>query len=445
MVTKGAVEPILSVCSTVRLPDGSALPLDSMVTDLRTRFMALSHEGLRVLGVACRDDLAGCRELGAGDEKGMTFLGFLCFSDPPREAVGNTLRELAAAGIAMKLVTGDNRYAARHVAEMVGMDVSHILTGEDLRTMAAADLAVELTTTSVFAEIEPSQKEFLVRAFQHAGNSVGFLGDGINDAPALHAADVGISVDTAVNVAKDAASIVLLRKDLAVLADGVRLGRRTFSNTRKYVFITTSASFGNVASMAMATLFLPFLPLLPFQILLLNVLTDLPAMTIAADDVDAEELQRPGIWDIALIRRFMLVFGLLSSGFDLISFGVLRVVFDAGPTMFRTGWFLESVGTELAVMLVLRTRRPFFRSHPGRSLIISSALLALITLALLYSPLASGLGFDSLPPGLLLAIAVILACYVAATEITKRWFFRNDHVRQSGIITGPVRGVASGR
>ncbi len=438
MLTKGAVDSVLAVCTAVRCGDGHNVHISEREAELRSRFAELSRSGLRVLGVARRDNIDR-QTLDEADEAGMTFLGFACFSDPPKAGVGEVLRDLASAGISLRLVTGDNRFAARHVAEAVGMDAGRILTGDDLRVLPPDALVERARDVTVFAEIEPSQKDQLVRALRQGGNDVGFLGDGINDAPALRAADVGISVDTAVNVARDAASVVLLQKDLVVLTEGVRLGRRTFSNTRKYVFITTSASFGNVTSMAATTLFLPFLPLLPFQVLLLNFLTDLPAMTIAADAVDPEEIEQPGGWDIGFVRHFMLVFGLLSSVFDLLTFGALRFVFTAGPEVFRAGWFLESVGTELTVMLVLRTRRPFFRSKPGRGLTASTIALAAFTLALLLGPLGPTLGFASLSLPLLAAIGAILAGYVIATEATKRWFYTHAGPPHPGRLQGMTR------
>jgi Mg2+-importing ATPase len=273
---------------------------------------------------------------------------------------------------------------------------------------------------SVFAEVEPLHKERLVEALQASGEVVGFLGDGVNDAAALHAADVGISVDTAVDVAKQAAAIVLLDKSLTVVADGVRLGRQTFANTLKYIRVTTSANFGNMLSMAVAAVVLPFLPLLRRQILLLNFLSDLPGTTIATDRVDPEQLERPRAWDIRSIRGFMVAFGLLSTMFDLLTFATLRLVFGAGPALFRSAWFLESTATELAVMLVLRTNRRFFRSRPGRALLSTSVAVATITVALPYSPIAPTLGLVGVPGTILAALALLTTLYVATNELAKR-------------------------
>jgi Mg2+-importing ATPase len=365
-------------------------------------------------------------ELHPEAEQGLTFAGFLTFYDPPKPGVDRTLRELGALGISLRMVTGDNALAAAYTASAVGLDTTRVLTGEALRQMSDAALAQQVDTVTVFAEIDPVQKQRIIQALRHAGHDVGFLGDGINDAPALHAADVGISVESAVDVAKDSASIVLLEKDLDVLMQGVQLGRQTFANTLKYIFVTTSANFGNMASMAVVTAFLPFLPLLPLQILLVNFLTDLPGTTIATDSTDPEQVRRPGEWNIRFIRDFMIVFGLVSSVFDFLTFGVLRLGVHAGADLFRSGWFLESVGTELAVMLVLRTRRPFFRSRPGTLLLATSIGVAVVTVAIPFSPAAPMLGVVPVPLPVLAALALITAGYVLVTEVAKSWFYQRS-------------------
>jgi Mg2+-importing ATPase len=276
----------------------------------------------------------------------------------------------------------------------------------------------------IFAEIEPNQKQRIILALKKAGDVVGYMGDGINDAPALHSADVGISVDTAADVAKDAADLVLLEKDLSVLTAGVREGRRTFANTLKYVFMATSANFGNMFSMAGASLFLPFLPLLPKQILMTNLLTDLPEMTIAKDSVDAELVEKPRRWDIGFIRRFMITFGLLSSVFDYITFGVLLLVLHAGTREFRTGWFVESVASASLIVLVVRTRRFFLASRPHLALVIATSAVVAATFVMPYTPLAGVLGFGPLHPLFLLALIGILVAYGLSAELVKRFFYR---------------------
>jgi len=299
-----------------------------------------------------------------------------------------------------------------------------VLTGEELRRLSETALLQRVGEVDIFAETEPNQKERILAALRKAGNVVGYLGDGINDASALHAADVGISVDSAVDVAKEAADIVLLRRDLRVLAQGVRMGRQTFANTLKYVFITTSANFGNMVSMAGASLFVPFLPLLPKQILLNNFLSDFPSMTIATDLVDREQVERPRRWDIRFIRNFMLVFGLVSSVFDYLTFGVLLYLMRATEREFQTGWFVESLMTELFIVLVIRTQRPFFRSRSGTLLLTATLLVAGTTIFLPYTPLGALFGFVPLPAGFVLLLLAITAAYLWASELVKGWFFR---------------------
>jgi Mg2+-importing ATPase len=422
MITKGALENVLAVCTNAEHASGTA-DLAPLLPDLRTRYAALSSQGYRVLGVAIRD-LASATRLTPADESAMTFVGFLTFLDPPKSDAADTIRDLAAYGISVRMITGDNRLVAAHVGQLVGLDGGTVLAGDEVESLPDEALPARVQGVTVFAEIDPTQKERIIRALRAGGNIVGYMGDGINDAPALHAADVGISVDTAVDVAKESAAIVLLDKDLRVLLDGVRQGRRTFANTMKYVYTTTSANFGNMLSMAFAAAVLPFLPLLADQILLINFLTDFPATTIATDNVDPEDLKAPRSWDIRSVRDFMIVFGVVSSAFDFLTFGVLRIGFGADATLFRSGWFLESVTTELTVLIVLRTRRAFFRSRPSRLLAGASAALAAVTLGVLYSPIAAPLGLEPLPPALLLALIAITVGYVAATELAKRVFYR---------------------
>jgi Mg2+-importing ATPase len=290
--------------------------------------------------------------------------------------------------------------------------------------MSDGALLTQVGAADVFAEIEPNQKERIILALRKMGNVVGYMGDGINDASALHAADVGISVDSAVDVAKEAADIVLLEKDLSVLVQGVREGRTTFANTLKYVFMATSANFGNMFSMAGASLFLSFLPLLPKQVLLTNLMTDFPEMTIATDRVDTEMVAYPRRWDIKAIRKFMITFGLVSSVFDYLTFGALLFILHATPEQFRTGWFLESVVSASLIVLVIRTRNPFFKSRPSKSLFTATLLVAVVTLILPFTPLARLFGFGRLPIPFLLMLGIIITLYLIAAEITKTLFYR---------------------
>jgi Mg2+-importing ATPase len=424
MITKGALDHVLEVCTFVQ-EDGGSVPLDDgRLAHLQERYAAWSGQGFRVLGLAIRTVEPQARPYTRADEHDLTFAGFLLFFDPPKSGVQETIADLAELGVRLKIITGDNRLVALHTAQAVGLPVTGVLTGHDLDDLSDEALWQATERANLFVEVDPNQKERLILASQKMGHVVGYMGDGINDAPALHAADVGISVDKAVDVAKEAADLVLLERDLAVLHQGIVLGRTTFANTLKYVFITTSANFGNMFSMAGASLFLPFLPMLPMQILLTNFLTDFPAMAIAGDRVDREWVERPRRWDVRFIRNFMVTFGLVSSIFDYLTFGTLLLVVRATTGQFRTGWFLESVLTELLILLVIRTPKPFFKSRPGRLMLIGVLLVAGVTLVLPYSPLSGILGFTPLPVSLLLILGSITVLYVATSEIAKRIFYR---------------------
>lgn len=418
LVTKGAFESILQISTQAELR-GGFVPLETVRALLQGQFEKLSADGYRVLAIATRmlpDRVSVERD----DETEMVLRGLLAFHDPAKPGVTNAIRELASLGVALRLVTGDNHLAAQAIALEVGLSTGDVLIGTEIDRLTDAQLAERVTSVAVFAEVEPLHKERIVRALRASGSVVGFLGDGINDAAALHAADVGISVDTAVDVAKQSASIVLLDKSLEVVADGVRLGRHTFANTLKYIRVTTSANFGNMLSMAAASAFLPFLPLLPRQILLLNFLSDIPGLAIAGDAVDPEQVERPFAWDVSGIRNFMIIFGLLSSCFDIATFIMLRLAFDADASTFRSAWFIESTFTELAVMLVLRTRRTFFRSRPSRALLASSLGVGIVTIFLPFSPLAGALGFTAISALILATLAALTGAYIGANELAKR-------------------------
>ena len=426
LVTKGAFAQVLEVCSRVKTAAGE-VPLDSVRSALEARFAELSEGGLRTLGLAVRTLPAGAPDVcGKDEESDMTFLGFLAFFDPPKPGIEQTLADLAAAGLGFKLITGDNLQVAVRLARQVGITAPVTLTGAELRELSGSALAQRAERTDVFAEVEPNQKERIILALRKRGHVVGFLGDGINDASALHAADVGISVEGAVDVAKEAAEIVLLERGLDVLIEGVREGRRTFANTLKYIFITTSANFGNMLSMAGASLFLPFLPLLPTQILLNNFLSDFPAMAIATDRVDPELVDRPLRWNLRFIRDFMLVFGGISSVFDFLTFGALLWLLRATPGQFRSGWFVESVLTELLILLVIRTRRAFFRSRPSLPLEIATVLVTVLSVSLLYLPVNRFFELEPLPWPYLLVLGAITLAYAMASEAAKGWFFRRE-------------------
>jgi len=423
MVTKGALSNVLAVCSSSEIAEGTIGDIETVKERVQQHFEEFSLKGFRTLGVAYKDvgsDTVISRE----QEVGMTFLGFLILFDPPKPGITETLRELKHLGVSLKIITGDNRLLAANVSQQVELLNPHLLTGRDLHQMSDEALLKRVNEVDVFAEVEPNHKERIILALKKAGHVVGYMGDGINDASAIHTADVGISVDGAVDVAKEAADIVLLEKDLNVLVQGVREGRMTFANTLKYVFMASSANFGNMFSMAGASLFLPFLPLLPKQILLNNLLTDFPEMTIATDSVDRELVEKPRRWNIRFIRNFMLTFGILSSVFDYLTFGVLLLILHATTDQFRTGWFLESVISASVTVLVIRTRKPFFRSKPGKYLLMATLLIVVVTILFPFTPLAELLGFQPLSMTILLVIGMIVALYVIAAEITKRSFYK---------------------
>jgi len=421
MITKGAVSNVLNLCSSVELPSGS-----QNITGIRDRieqqFQMLGNEGFRTLGLAYKP-LGDISRIDKGHEVGMTFLALLVFFDPPKAGVVAALNDLRRLGIKLKVITGDNTPVAASVTRSVLGYEPNVLTGKELNQLSNDALRSRANVIDVFAEIEPSQKERIILALRKSGNTVGFLGDGINDASALHSADIGISVNSAVDVAKEAATVVLLEKDLRVLSAGVQEGRKTFANTLKYIYMTTSANFGNMFSMAGAALFLPFLPLLPKQILLNNFLTDFPAMAISTDVVDPELSESPRRWDIAFIRNFMIVFGIVSSLFDFLTFAVLLFILRAGREEFRTGWFVESVMTEVLIIVVMRTWKPFYKSMPSRPLTLAMIAVLLITLALPYSPLKGILGFTPLPIYSLMLLAFITLLYAGVSELIKNYFY----------------------
>jgi P-type Mg2+ transporter len=423
LVTKGALDNVLGMCTSVQADAGTA-PLDAAArAQIDARFEQWSGQGFRVLGVASRAVETREGSYTRADEQGLVFAGFLLFLDPPKADVRQTIVDLAKRGVKLKMITGDNAKVARHVAQAVDLPVKDTLTGRQLAAMSDEALMHAARRTTVFAEVDPNQKERIILALRKTGHVVGYMGDGINDAPALHTADVGISVDTAVDVAKDAADFVLLRKDLDILREGIDEGRRTFANTLKYVLTTISANFGNMFSMAVASVFLPFLPLLASQILLNNFLSDIPATTIASDRVDPQWVAKPRRWDTVFIRDYMVLFGLVSSLFDFLTFGVLLWLFQAAPEEFRTGWFIESLLTELVIALVVRTRGPFWRSRPGNLLMISTAIVTVLTLVLPYLPFTSIFGFVPLPAPLMLAMIGLTLAYVGAAEIAKKFFY----------------------
>lgn len=419
LVCKGAVGGILSLCNYAEV-DGVLRPFDATLKAAEeARVAAWCDAGLRALAVATRQ-LAPDSVLNPTTEAGLTLLGYVLFADPIKADVAQTIARLRERGVALKIITGDNRHVAAHVATAVGLSARRVVTGEDLLHLNRRRLQQRLGSVDVFAEVTPDQKERIIEAFRLAGHVVGYMGDGINDAPALRAADLGISVEGAVEAAREAADVVLLRQDLGVLLDGVVNGRASFANTLKYVAITTSANLGNMLSMAVASMALPFLPMLAKQILINNFLSDLPLLAVSTDSVDAQVLERPGRWDFRELLGSMVGFGLVSSLFDAMTFGTLLLLYGDTPALVQTGWFVESLLSELAIVFVMRTRLGIFASRPGGWLLGISIAVALCGVALPYLPISAATGLVPLPLPVLLGLLAIVLAYGAASELLKR-------------------------
>jgi Mg2+-importing ATPase len=426
LVTKGAPEAVLARCIDVP-------------SEAPTTLRRLFADGARVVAVATRD-ASGLAEAGPHDEQALRLVGFLTFVDRAKPDAGASIAKLNQLGIDVKIITGDNGTVAGTVCRNIGIDVDAVLTGSELEQLDDDALAEAIPGVTVFARVSPDQKSRIIKVARRTGVDVAFLGDGVNDAVALHAADVGISVESATDVAKDAADIVLLDKDLGVLADGVMEGRRIFANTLKYVLMATSSNFGNMFSAAGASLFLSFLPMLPSQILLNNLLYDVGQLAIPTDRVDAEVLARPAAWDIAFVRRFMSVFGPVSSIFDFMTFFVMLQILHANHSEFRSGWFVESLATQTLVVFLIRTRRvPFFRSRPSAPMIVTPVLCAAVGAILPFTPLATFLGFSTLPLSFFLILLGMIATYLVLVEIAKSRFYKREAVPRRPPTTSQER------
>ncbi len=422
MITKGAPEVVLDRCAVV--PDGA-----------RSALEALFSEGARVVAVATRpaEDI---KALTAEDEQGLTLEGFLTFADRPKADAGSAIAKLERLGVEVKIITGDNGLVAAKVCSDIGVGCAGVLTGSEVESLDDDHLEAAILTTTVFARISPDQKSRIIKVARRTGKDVAFLGDGVNDAVALHHADVGISVDSGTDVAKDAADVVLLEKDLGVLAEGVMEGRRIFANTMKYVLMATSSNFGNMFSAAGASVFLTFLPMLPSQILLNNLLYNAGQLVIPTDRVDPEALARPAAWDMKFIRKFMTVFGPVSSVFDFITFWVMLSVLHAGHVEFRTGWFVESIATQTLVVYVIRTRRvPFLRSRPSLPMLLVPTGAAVVGAILPYTGLANLLGFTPLPAQFFLILFGMVVVYLFVVELAKSRFYRAPHAKTPRIVS----------
>jgi Mg2+-importing ATPase len=427
LVVKGAPEDILCLSVSYEA-DGEAglLPLDKgALGNINAQFEQLSKEGFRVLGIASRQVGMDHPHAVVRDETELTFAGFAAFLDPPKESAKLALAGLGADRVAVKIITGDNELVTQHVCTQLGIPITGVLTGTEIQQLDDQALMARVEQVNLFCRVAPAQKNRIILTLKRRGHVVGYLGDGINDAPALHSADVGISVDSAVDVAKDAADMILLEHDLGVLHAGVLEGRRTFGNIMKYIMMGTSSNFGNMFSMAGASLFLPFLPMLPVQILLNNLLYDVSQLPIPLDRVDDDYLSHPRHWDMNFIRNFMLVIGPVSSIFDFLTFYIMLTVFRAGEALFHTGWFIESMATQVLVIFIIRTRKNPFKSRPTPWLAACSLTVVAVAVLLPFTPAGGHLGFVAPPAFFFLVLTAMLIAYLLAVEWVKQWFFRH--------------------
>jgi len=429
LICKGAVEEILSVCHQVRHGD-QVEPLDAtLLARIRQVTAELNAEGLRVVAVAASERPPTQDTYGLGDERELTLIGYVAFLDPPKESTAPALKALAEHGVAVKVLTGDNELVTAKICREVGLAQQGLLMGNDIEDMTDAELAVAVETTNVFAKLTPAHKERIVRLLKANGHVVGFMGDGINDAPALRTADIGISVDSAVDIAKEAADIILLEKSLMVLEEGVLEGRRTFANMLKYIKMTASSNFGNVFSVLVASAFIPFLPMLPMHLLVQNLLYDISQIAVPFDNVDDEMLMRPQRWQPAEVGRFMLFFGPISSVFDITTFALMWYVFGANSpehqTLFQSGWFIVGLLTQTLVVHMIRTPKvPFLQSRAAMPLMVMTGVIMAIGIFLPMGPLAHYFKLQALPPLYFVFLPVILAAYVALTQAMKRFYIR---------------------
>lgn len=426
LVVKGSPEDMLKLSTQYALGEMQIpQPLDSAaIVRLKALHDKLGAQGFKVLGIAWKPEAADHLHAVVDDETELIFAGFAAFLDPPKPSAAHALKALEAGSIKVKIVTGDSELITRHVCEQLEISVAGVLTGDEIQQLDDASLMVRVTEANLFCRVTPAQKNRIILSLKAQGHTVGYLGDGINDAPALQSADVGISVDSAVDVAKAAADMILLRQDLNVLHAGVMEGRRTFANVMKYIMMGTSSNFGNMFSMAGATLFLTFLPMLPMQILLNNLLYDFSELPIPMDNVDNDYLAHPKHWDINFIRNFMWVVGSVSSVFDFLTFFIMLKVFEAGQALFQTGWFIESIATQVLVIFIIRTQGSPFKSRPNSVLTITSLAVVLLAAALPFTPVAGLLGFTPPPPAFFLILVVMVLCYLATAEFVKRMFYR---------------------
>jgi Mg2+-importing ATPase len=423
------VEEVLSLCTRVEVKGEVIEVLPEHDAKRRQLADELNGQGFRVIALAYKQMPGASDEpvYAVKDESDLILLGFLAFLDPPKDTAMEALKRLHSLSVDVKVLTGDNEIITAYICKEVGISVEHLLLGSQIEKMSETELAEAASATSVFARLAPANKEHIIRALQSKGHVLGFMGDGINDAPALKSADVGISVDSAVDIAKESSDIILLENSLLVLEQGVLEGRRVFGNIIKYIKMAASSNFGNMFSVVGASAFLPFLPMLPIQVLTNNLLYDFSQTTIPTDEVDAEWLTRPRTWTIGKILRFILFIGPISSLFDYVTFFMMLYVFNCwdNPALFHTGWFVESIFTQTLIIHVIRTNKiPFIESRASWPLILTSIIIVAVGAWLTFSPLAKTLGFVSLPPLYWLFLAIILLGYAILTQVVKTWFIR---------------------
>ncbi len=423
LITKGAYDQILGICTKVKLNNDAVEDLAKHRQEIENKYEQFGTKGIRVIGISYKE--INSDTISKEDEREMIFAGFILLQDKVKEGIVEALGALDKLGISLKIISGDNKNVAESIALTIGIKDPVIMTGQELLKVSPEALKNLARKTHIFAEIEPQQKERIIQSLRKS-YTVAYMGDGINDVSAINAADVGISVANAVDVTREAADFVLLEKNLMVLADGIREGRKTFANTLKYIYISTGSTFGNMCSVAAASLILPFLPMLPKQILLTNFLTDFPYLTVASDNVDDEQVVKPGKWNIKLIRNYMVVFGIHSSVFDIITFLTLLFILKVKEEQFQTGWFIESILSELFILFIIRTHKNFFKSKPARSLIILSGIGLVVTLLLPYMPFADRIGLVQLPFINLGAMLLIVLVYILTADLLKVWFFRQN-------------------
>ena len=421
LISKGAFNNIMSICTTVRLNNGTVESIEKHKVEIEKKYEEFGIKGLRSIGICYKN--INSNAIVKEDETAMIFAGFILLEDPVKMGIIETIEELKKLQVHLKIISGDNKNVAQSIALKIGIINPIVMTGQELFSTSPEALKHLVGKTHIFAEVEPQQKEHIIQALRKT-YTVAYVGDGINDVSALTAADIGISVENAVDVAREAADFVLMEKDLAVIIDGIKEGRKTFANTLKYIFINTGSTFGNMFSVAIASLLLPFLPMLPKQILLTNFITDFPYLTIASDNVDQEQLNKPGKWNLKFIRNYMIIFGIHSSLFDVITFLILYYLLKVKESAFQTAWFVESILTELFILFIIRTHKNFFKSKPGKYLFILSILGLILTVTLPYLPIASTIGLSPIPflnMGIMLIIVLI---YIITADLLKVWFFK---------------------